>query len=549
MPRVSAQHILLALLLVLSSPLRGAGQAAVSVPSNDPAYGDLNALASVGLIPEFVISDRPITRIEAARMTIAAEDRLNTRETSEGWRPFASEALDRLKREFGAEISRLQSDDGDGFTRVWAGWSELNGLYLESPWRDALDSGLGGVDARLNPLVANFEGRPRVDGATLEFAAPLTGNFTDHLAIHLQPRVTLSSPRGDASSEAELQLQRAYLRGTLWNVELTVGRDEMYYGPAWNSSATASSNARPLDMIRVRNDRVLHLPWIFRYLGPTRLSFYLADLGPEQHFPNTKFYGYRFAILPWERLELGLKVNALGGGEGAPEGTFVEYLLDILIIPDIFKTEDDYDFTDKYIGFDMRLQIPEWNGMSLFWDFTMTDFDYRRVWSSLTDEAALLAGVDLPLTRDRRFATRVEGSLTGVRMYTHHYYRSGYAMEQQYLAEPSEPNSRTLAASLRWTGARNLLELKGAWDSRSNDQYFVTADANSENRTYHKGEDRPEETRARGTLAWIYRPSSRPLRIRAEAGLEAVDNFAFQEGESRTNFLLRLGFEYNPSLR
>src|SRR5207237_4517939 len=95
-----------------------------------------------------------------------------------------------------------------------------------------------------------------------------------------------------------------------------------------------SSNAPPLDALRVTNERPARLPWLFGLVGPVKATAVLADLGPHQHYPHSKLFVYKVSALPHPRFEVGAQVMDEMGGAGSPPRDFVDRVLDAVPLLD-----------------------------------------------------------------------------------------------------------------------------------------------------------------------------------------------------------------------
>src|SRR5436305_991782 len=89
----------------------------------------------------------------------------------------------------------------------------------------------------------------------------------------------------DAVYDALARLATGYAKFTLYNVELLVGRDSLAWGPGYHNALLLSNNAAPLDQIRVGAAEPFLLPWIGKWVGPTKVLFFLAQLEERRDHP------------------------------------------------------------------------------------------------------------------------------------------------------------------------------------------------------------------------------------------------------------------------
>jgi hypothetical protein len=195
---------------------------------------------------------------------------------------------------------------------------------------------------------------------------------------------------------------------------------------------------------------------------------------------------------------------------------------------------------------DVRVRFPSARGLEWYLDGLLDDFDHRRIWGSMRDDAGWITGVNLPrLTSDGRVQLAAEVQRTGLRYYQHVQFTSGVTFDNHIIGNALGAKSHAAYLRLSWDqGATSSLALNGALELRSNDHYRTEWIDEAENRwRFVKVETRPRETRARASLTWTSEFSATRPRVIAEVGYERVSNFAFVEGRGRDNVLARVGLE------
>src|SRR5882724_1594422 len=119
---------------------------------------------------------------------------------------------------------------------------------------------------------------------------------------------------------------KALPNSTQYNVEAGGGRESLWRGPGFNGSMLLSTNGRPVDLVKVGAAEQFTLPWIFEYLGPTKLTYFLGQLGSEGQFPHTKLTGLRLNFTPASFLEVGCSRVVQFNGDGRPSVGFSDYI-------------------------------------------------------------------------------------------------------------------------------------------------------------------------------------------------------------------------------
>jgi hypothetical protein len=219
------------------------------------------------------------------------------------------------------------------------------------------------------------------------------------------------------------------------------------------------------------------LPWLFRLAGPTRVLFFLADLGPAQNPPHARLAGWQASIRPWTRFELGVAVTTQTGGNGAPPATFFERLVDLFPVIDALAPQHaDLLFSNKLAGGNLRLRFPELSGLDFYYELQIDDFDGRRLRSSLVDDAAHLLGLRLPLlVGDGQLVWRGEWHRTSLRLYEHGQFLSGSTYRERILGNPLGPHAAAGFLSAEWQPSPLMrFGLTAVDERRDPAQYTVT---------------------------------------------------------------------------
>ncbi len=204
-----------ALTLLLSlflSPAAAPASPLSYVPVGHWSYQAAFQLAALGLVPSLQLAAKPLTRAEMAALVLAARRAATAAPLSDTDR----RALDLLSAEFAPEIAAL---DGGS-----------------APGRSAAGLRVGGGAGGAPTLTTHPSTVPGWTATT-----------------------TLTIPLGEAvldaaAGQAVPGLQRGYLSARLGAVDLQVGRDSLWWGPATRGALLLSDNAGPLDLVKVAFD-------------------------------------------------------------------------------------------------------------------------------------------------------------------------------------------------------------------------------------------------------------------------------------------------------
>jgi hypothetical protein len=534
-------------------------QASVNVPTSDPVYRDIDKLVGHGLIDIIIVGQRPYSRKEIARLTAEAMKNLSRfdepltdpalsekkKDSIRKRKDYVEEILKRLERDYHEELVALGALEGD---KIWYSAHPVEKVdvdltFAASPARVLNnDNGLGKIDAVINPLLQNREGRHLVEGSNLSLESAHWVRVTNYLAFYAKPRFQLAVPADDQPNDNNVYLQNLYGKFNVKNLQIEVGRDNLVWGQGENAGILLSNNPRALDMAEISNDSPFILPWVFKYLGAHKLSFFYADLGPEQNFPNAFLAGYKWSLEPLSFFELGFSLIVQEGGEGSPPASFGTRVKSLFG----FNPETaGQDVSNKLGGIDMRFRIPPARGLELYGE-AMFDDRHNSFFShaQLVDDASYVAGVYLPrLVNTGKLDLRLEYHKTGDRFYRHPDFISGVTLNRFILGDNLGPDAYGIYLTTNWDiDPRNLFTFEEAFESRSNDIWAV-GDPNAF--SFVKVQDNPDERRYRTSATWLHRFDPFPLLVKMQAAYERVENFNFVLGDSKNNFLGELFFQFN----
>ncbi len=267
------------------------------VPLDSWIYPAMERLAAMGYMKSESLGIRPWTRLECARLLLEAAE----------LQPETEAPLE-VQQLYGALSSEFAHD-----TELASGERNL-GAQLESVYSRTL--GISGP-----PLTDNFHfgqtllndyGRPYEQGFNAVAGASgwtTAGPFVVYARGEYQ-----SAPSAPAPSTAELdffhntdswpnspalpvaatsrfQLLDAYVGMNLDNWQLSYGKRSLWWGPSEGGTMLFTNNAAPLNhMFSIDRVTPFRLPWIFRYLGDMRLSFFIGQLSGTE-FQTTLYSG------------------------------------------------------------------------------------------------------------------------------------------------------------------------------------------------------------------------------------------------------------------
>jgi len=291
-------------LIILLVAIGGTGLGSIStnVPLNHWSYSAIDKLVGEGLIDSGMLSTKPFSRLEMARLIHEAYEQAAGQDKKNR---IISALLERLQQEFRFEL------DIEGSART--GRSENYIKPMEDPYLRFI-YGNEAFDLE-NQFGDRFDkgGNSRVGFATRM-------NVFDRLAFYVHPEYR--SPSLDSRIEAV----EAYGKTAIGGFEIEVGKDSLWWGPGYHGSMLMSNNATPFTMLKVSNPEPIQLPWLLHGLGPFKAVYFLTQLEQNREHPHTRLTGIRLSVKPHPNIELGGSRTIMFGGEGLPDIDLIDYL-------------------------------------------------------------------------------------------------------------------------------------------------------------------------------------------------------------------------------
>ena len=309
--------IISTLLLIMISFVSAYAASSTNVSLMSDLYSDMELWAAEGLIESNLSSIKPFARSEVGRQLVTALDKCNAQKTP-------SATCLKIQRQyaklFEAEITEARSpaNINGTFLKPIENFS-VSYNYLNGPFTIHNNEGIHYGEGQ-NALV-QLQTEARLWGVFSFFVQPAL-IYNQHSGWTFTSK---SSAYGDSTTYAEdggsinLQLHKGYVKLNIFNFEVEVGRDSLWWGPGYHAALLMSNNAPPMDMIKLSNPEPILLPWFFSYLGPVQFNLIFSQLNDERmgtELANPFLYGFRLGIKPHPFLELGVSQLALFGGPG-----------------------------------------------------------------------------------------------------------------------------------------------------------------------------------------------------------------------------------------
>ena len=386
----------------------------------DAVYDDLERLAAAGLADRVVINTKPLSRTEAARLVARAIETIRHDDAGVyNSRRDLEAVLDRLMNEFQAELASLGVKGTEASARP-------PGLFSAVPVdRAQIRAGFASRDLSF----VNSQGLRFQRGANGGLSFESRAQVGDFLTFYVQPEVDGNEEFGAA------RLGTGYAKLTLYNVELLVGRDSLWWGPGLFGSLILSNNAPPLDQIRIGSAEPFLLPWIGEWVGPTKILGFVSQLEERRDHPRANLAGLRGTVAPFSVLELGASYANMFGGTDRPRlsggGDYLRALFD----PPASDQSSNQRFRNNLLfalDGDLRLRnvnrylVPS-RDLRLYGEFGWDDTCCESNYVPLKDAISGLIGVHLLGLLDLDgLDARFEYAESSKRSFTHNQFYRGY---------------------------------------------------------------------------------------------------------------------------
>jgi hypothetical protein len=156
-----------------------------------------------------------------------------------------------------------------------------------------------------------FAATPREEGEAEAGVDWMGGRF----AVRLQ-----ATGVTDADDGKTWRPDGTYVGVSFWNMMLSAGYMDRWWGPGWDGSLILSTSARPIPALTLERNYSDPFTWpVLKWFGPWRAIISFGAL--EDHrddFDETRFFAARVTFKPWKHLEIGLSRTAQWCGEGRP---------------------------------------------------------------------------------------------------------------------------------------------------------------------------------------------------------------------------------------
>lgn len=441
------------------------------IPMDSWVYPALDRLAALGLIPSQIAGLRPWTRAECRRQMLEADSALSARPD-----PALEAAAGRLIQDLRAELNQpaggtasvmLESvslrngviggpalNDSFHFGQTWIndfgrpfgqGWNSYTGFTARAE--------AGRFFALVRAEYQHAPGRASYPLGVRQVISQLDGT-------------PLAPPRDQPATDRFRPIE-AYV-GVRWsNLEFSVGKQALWWGPTYDAPLSFSSNAEPTQNFRISMIHPVRLPGFLGRLGGIRGEFAIGKLGGQQYTRRPWFNAQKLSFRLTENLEMGFTRWSIFWGVGHP--ITLRSLARNLVSANSQSPSgalDPADPGDRKGGFDFRYRVPGLRKWLTLYSDSYCDDDPSPL--AAPRRAAVSPGLylthvpgipRLDLRVEAASTTPMSGDHGGQFIYYNNQYRSGNTNYGVLLGNSVGRDARTIQGwSTYWFSARNKIE-------------------------------------------------------------------------------------------
>jgi hypothetical protein len=367
------------------------------IPLDSWVYPAFERLIAGGYVDSAYLGLRPWTRLSAVRLIAQAQKALGESTADREARLIVRD----LRAEFEADYQAATADRPRFHMQVDSLYERSLGI-IGTPLNDSFHFGQTLINDYGRPYekgfsqIAGFSGHAGWGRLSLvvrgEYQhAPSRPAYSESVrdAIAMMDSNPVAPPTPVAGVDT-FRLIDANLSVNLLNHEISVGKSEMWWGPAEGGAFAYSNNAEPIYMFRINRVEPLMIPLLSKLLGPVRYDLFLGSLKGHGSPFGPWIQGQKVSFRPSPNLEFGVSRTIVFAGKGHVPLTFGSFW-------NSFSSFDNVPIDQKFSALDPGAR------------YSTFDFSYRlpylRDWLTLYTDA--MAHDDpSPISAPRRAAFR-----------------------------------------------------------------------------------------------------------------------------------------------
>ncbi|HTY56201.1 MAG TPA: capsule assembly Wzi family protein [Candidatus Binataceae bacterium] len=454
--------------ILIAAGLARASTYVVYIPLNSSIYQELDTLDGLGWLDTYLAGIKPISRVEAARLTLEAEHNLTASENADA---LAETMIHVLREQLHDEIGWLEHDAEDDQPNTIHPIQQLEATYLYTRGqRRYMNQNTGSeINAEeATPLFPNNDGIPTSAGsneiATGSAWAGLGGFLTAYGEGALAGPMTRDPVN---TNRAQFVLGEGVV--SLGNAAISFGQEEMWWGTGHFAALSQSNNAKAFDALRVQGIHPTLLPGFLRYLGPFRGEVFFGQLDHGREFSRPWIAGQNVNFKPLPTFEFGFTHAIMFGGRDNDHYGFSGFIGRATGFNTGSASSGN---TNSRGGIYLKFRFPSLRDVQVYQEILGED--------NLTNEVpgvgrflpflavSYQGGVYVPrLTADGLTNLRFEYAILEPN-YSTHSDSLYWTYDNQLMGDPMGPNASEIDLALgRWLWQRYLVDVDGFYTERA----------------------------------------------------------------------------------
>jgi hypothetical protein len=533
------------ILLVIAPAGSRASTYVVFIPMDSPIYQELETLDGLGVLHTYISELKPVSRLEAARLTIEADNHLAA---APGFDRLANSLVRSLREQLHEEIDWLEHDGQDSLPTMLHPLERVEAQYVFSSGvrREMNNNGAQIKAQEATPLLPNNDDLPTAGGSNevlrVSSWAGAAGFLTAYGEGTVAGPLSHNAEGLNGSSLSRARLIRGEIVASFGNTAISWGMQEMSWGVGHYASLSQGSNARPFPALRVQNLVPSYLPSFMRYLGPFRAQAFFGQLDHNRVFSRPWISGQLFAFKPLPTFEFGLSHVIMFGGRSNDQYGLGGFLGRATGLDTGSASTGN---TNSRAGVFLRLYFPSFRNLEVYQEILGED--------NLTTEVppvgrflpflavSYQGGVYLPrLTADGLTDARFEYAILEPNYSTHgdSLYWTYY---DRLMAHPLGPNASEADLGIgRWIDYRSKIHLVLYYTERAAPRVGPTGLAKE-----HSGGAAVDFSQIPLPMAQV---ANSLVSLHMRLAVEYVGNINFQPGSGSFRIAIRLSAGLVPSL-
>ena len=178
--------------------------------------------------------------------------------------------------------------------------------------------------------------------------------MTDNFAMKIAPSYFPNTNSNDSS-----RFDDSYIAAFWGNWIISLGKQDRWFGPTWDTSFSLTNNARPIPAVALSRKSAVPFIIPFTDVGiPWTVTTFMGKMDDKRTVKNALLWGFRLNFKPLKNLEIGLSRLAQWGGDGRSQNltTFWDVLTGRTNcgIDDLVCDESNPNPANQQAGYDFR---------------------------------------------------------------------------------------------------------------------------------------------------------------------------------------------------